>query len=80
MRTYLKGHAAWEDENPAAVRSRGSLRKVGQLVCEFHDITVGTDLAGKHATRDRDEAITKALGGFMRQVRSEPAGDASCQA
>ncbi|MBO0822246.1 MAG: site-specific integrase [Actinobacteria bacterium] len=34
----------------------------------------------QHATRDRDEAIAKALGGFMRQVRSEPPSDASGQA
>jgi hypothetical protein len=27
----------------------------------------------QHATRDRDEAIAKALGGLMHQVRSEPA-------
>jgi integrase len=28
----------------------------------------------QHATRDRDEAIAKALGGLMHQVRSERAG------
>jgi integrase len=33
----------------------------------------------QHATRDRDEAIAKALGGFMQQVRSEPVGDAGSQ-
>jgi hypothetical protein len=28
----------------------------------------------QHATRDGDEAIAKALGGLMHQVRSERAG------
>jgi hypothetical protein len=31
----------------------------------------------QHATRDRDEAIAKALGGLMYQVRSEPADQVS---
>jgi integrase len=30
----------------------------------------------QHATRDRDEAIAKALGGLMHQVRAEPADQA----
>jgi integrase len=30
----------------------------------------------QHATRDRDEAIAKALGGLMHQARSEPADQA----
>jgi len=30
----------------------------------------------QHATRDRDEAIAKALGGLLQQVRSEPADQA----
>jgi SAM-dependent methyltransferase len=30
----------------------------------------------QHATRDRDEAIAKALGGLMHQVRSEPVNQA----
>jgi hypothetical protein len=30
----------------------------------------------QHATRDGDEAIAKALGGLMQQVRSEPADQA----
>jgi len=30
----------------------------------------------QHATKDRDEAIAKALGGLMHQVRSEPADQA----
>jgi hypothetical protein len=29
----------------------------------------------QHATRDRDEAIAKALGGLMHQVRSDRADE-----
>jgi len=48
MLSYLDGHAAWEARQPAGVTSRASLRRVGELVREFHEITAGTDLAGTH--------------------------------
>ncbi len=44
--SYLDGHAAWEAWQPAGVTSPASLRRVGELVREFHDLTAGTDLAG----------------------------------
>jgi aminoglycoside phosphotransferase (APT) family kinase protein len=44
--SYLDGHAAWEARQPDGVWSRSSLRRVGELVREFHDLTAGTDLAG----------------------------------
>jgi hypothetical protein len=46
MLSYVDGHAAWEARQPAGVTSRASLRRVGELVREFHDLTAGTDLAG----------------------------------
>jgi hypothetical protein len=46
MLSYLDGHAAWEARQPAGVTSVASLRLVGQLVREFHDLTAGTELAG----------------------------------
>jgi tRNA A-37 threonylcarbamoyl transferase component Bud32 len=44
--TYVDGHAAWEARQPAEVWSQASLRRVGELVREFHDLTAGTELAG----------------------------------
>lgn len=44
--SYLDGHAAWEARQPAGVWSAASLRRVGELVREFHDLTAGTGLAG----------------------------------
>lgn len=44
--SYLDGHAAWEARQPAAVWSPASLRRVGEMVREFHDLTAGTGLAG----------------------------------
>jgi hypothetical protein len=46
MLSYVDGHAAWEARQPAGVTSRASLRRVGELVREFHELTAGTDLAG----------------------------------
>jgi tRNA A-37 threonylcarbamoyl transferase component Bud32 len=48
MLSYVDGHAAWEAHQPAGVTSRASFRRVGKLIREFHDITAGTDLAGRH--------------------------------
>jgi hypothetical protein len=48
MLSYVDGHAAWEARQPAGVTSRASLRRVGELVREFHELTAGTDLAGSH--------------------------------
>jgi aminoglycoside phosphotransferase (APT) family kinase protein len=44
--SYLDGHAALQAHQPAGVRSQVSLRGVGQLVREFHDLTAGSKLAG----------------------------------
>ncbi|BET45054.1 phosphotransferase [Streptomyces ardesiacus] len=44
--SYLDGHVAWEPRQPAAVSSDASLVAVARLVREFHDLTVGTALAG----------------------------------
>jgi hypothetical protein len=51
MLSYMDGHAAWEPRQPAGVTSRASLRRVGELVREFHELTAGTDLA------DGDEVV-----------------------
>ncbi len=49
--TFLEGHVAWERVQPPDVYSEASLVRVAQLVREFHDLTSGTDLAG------RDEVV-----------------------
>lgn len=46
--TYIDGHVAWEPQQPPAVHSDESLRRVAQLMREFHDLTAGTALAGSH--------------------------------
>jgi len=46
--SYVDGHAAWEAWQPDGVWSPGSLRRVGELVRAFHDLTARTDLAGGH--------------------------------
>jgi tRNA A-37 threonylcarbamoyl transferase component Bud32 len=48
MLSYVGGHAAWEARQPSGVTSRASLRRVGELVREFHELTAGTDLADCH--------------------------------
>jgi tRNA A-37 threonylcarbamoyl transferase component Bud32 len=48
MLSYVDGHAAWEARQPAGVTSQASLRRVGELVREFHELTAGTDLAGSN--------------------------------
>ncbi|MPY64594.1 phosphotransferase [Streptomyces spongiae] len=45
--SYLDGHVAWEQRQPAAVSSDESLGTVARLVREFHDLTAGTPLAGE---------------------------------
>lgn len=43
--TFIPGHVAWEDDQPASVGCNDGLRIVGRLVREFHDLTAGSDLA-----------------------------------
>jgi hypothetical protein len=44
--TFVEGHVPWEASQPADVRSDGSLVRVAQLLRQFHDLTVGSELAG----------------------------------
>jgi Phosphotransferase enzyme family len=44
--SFIDGHVAWEDEQPAEVGSDASLRAVALLLRELHDLTAGTTLAG----------------------------------
>lgn len=43
--SFIPGHVAWEDVQPDGVRSDESLRTVGRLVREFHDLTAESELA-----------------------------------
>jgi aminoglycoside phosphotransferase (APT) family kinase protein len=44
--SFIDGYVAWERPWKAAVTSSDTLRSVGRLVREFHDLTAGTALAG----------------------------------
>jgi hypothetical protein len=44
--SFLDGHVAWEDSQPAEVGSDESLAEVARLVRQLHDLTAGTPLAG----------------------------------
>ncbi|MEV0607890.1 phosphotransferase [Polymorphospora rubra] len=44
--TFIEGHVAWEEYQPADVRSDESLVAAARLVREFHDLTAGSGLAG----------------------------------
>jgi hypothetical protein len=46
--SFIDGYVAWERPWKPAVTSPASLRSVGALVREFHDLTAGTSLAGDH--------------------------------
>ena len=45
MLSYVDGYVAWDDPRSPATSSLGSLRSVGRLVRELHDLTAGTSLA-----------------------------------
>lgn len=46
--TYIEGHVPWAAEGPSTLSSASTLRAVGRLVRELHDLTAGTALAGDH--------------------------------
>lgn len=46
--TYTAGHVPWSAGEPEKVSSPRTLRAVGRLVRELHDLTAGTALAGDH--------------------------------
>jgi phosphotransferase family enzyme len=45
--SFLEGHVAWDQPQPAEVSSDASLQAAARLVRAFHDYTAGTDLAGE---------------------------------
>ncbi|MER7183312.1 phosphotransferase [Streptomyces hyaluromycini] len=71
--TYLDGHVAWQPRQPPEVHSDGSLRRVAQLVREFHDLTAGTELAGSHEVVCHNDlaprnTVYRPVGGVLRPV------------
>jgi hypothetical protein len=71
--TYLDGHVAWEKEQPADVRSDGSLVAVARLVRQFHDLTAGSELAGGqevvcHNDLSPKNTVYRDLGQGLRPV------------
>ncbi|HYS31035.1 MAG TPA: phosphotransferase [Streptosporangiaceae bacterium] len=71
--SYLPGHAAWEPDQPADVRCEESLRRVAELVREFHDLTAGTELAGScevvcHNDLSPPNTVYRDLGSGLRPV------------
>ena len=40
--SFLEGHVAWEDRQPAEVGSDASLAEVARLARQLHDLTAGT--------------------------------------
>ena len=48
-------------------------RASSELMARLGHSSTRAAMIYQHATRDRDEAIAKALGGLMHQVRSERA-------
>ncbi|WP_405407173.1 phosphotransferase [Streptomyces decoyicus] len=71
--TYLKGHVAWEPQQPPDVYSDESLLRVTQLVREFHDLTAGTELAGSHEVVCHNDlspknTIYRPVSGVLRPV------------
>lgn len=49
--SFLDGHVAWAETQPAAVHEDESLAAVARLVRQFHDLTAGSELA------DSDEVV-----------------------
>jgi hypothetical protein len=46
--SFIEGHVPWAERHVSGVTSDLSLCRVAELVREFHDLTAGTRLAGKH--------------------------------
>ncbi|WUE60258.1 phosphotransferase [Streptomyces sp. NBC_00487] len=64
---------AWEQRQPAAVSSDESLVAVARLVREFHDLTVGTALAGEHEVVCHNDlspknTVYRLVSGALRPV------------
>jgi hypothetical protein len=57
--------------SPALAAATGASLK--ELMARLGHSSMRAAMIYQHATRDRDEAIAKALGGLMHQVRSDPA-------
>ncbi|GIG93291.1 phosphotransferase [Plantactinospora endophytica] len=71
--TFLAGHVAWEEAQPAEVRSDESLVAVARLVRQLHDLTAGTDLAGDqdvvcHNDLSPKNTVYRDLGLGLRPV------------
>ncbi|MBF9130231.1 phosphotransferase [Plantactinospora sp. S1510] len=71
--TFLAGHVAWEEAQPAEVRSDESLVAVARLVRQLHDLTAGTDLAGDqevvcHNDLSLKNTVYRDLGEGLRPV------------
>ncbi|MFF1920914.1 phosphotransferase family protein [Streptomyces sp. NPDC058221] len=71
--TYLDGHVAWEPRQPPAVYCDESLRRVTQLVREFHDLTAASALAGSHEVVCHNDlspknTVYRPAGGALRPV------------
>jgi aminoglycoside phosphotransferase (APT) family kinase protein len=71
--TFLAGHVAWEEMQPAEVRSDGSLAGAARLVRQFHDLTAGSDLAGGqevvcHNDLSPKNTVYRDLGCGLRPV------------
>ena len=70
---YLDGQVAWEPEQPPEVWSEPSLSRVARLVREFHDLTMGSVLAGDaevvcHNDLSPKNTIYRDLGAGLRPV------------
>jgi hypothetical protein len=71
--TFRAGHVAWQETQPAEVRSDESLVAVARLVRQLHDLTAGTDLAGDqevvcHNDLSPKNTVYRDLGGGLRPV------------
>ncbi len=71
--SFLDGHVAWAADQPAAVRSEGSLVAAARLVRQFHDLTAGTELAGDdevacHNDLSPKNTVYRDLGAGLRPV------------
>ncbi|WP_200842400.1 phosphotransferase [Actinomadura sp. K4S16] len=70
---FLDGHVAWEPVQAIRVDSDESLRRVAELVREFHDLTAATDLAGDgevvcHNDLSPKNTVYRDSGAGMRPV------------
>lgn len=71
--TFIEGHVAWAEAQPAGVRSAESLIAVARLVRQFHDLTAGSELAGDqevvcHNDLSPKNTVYRDLGQGLRPV------------